>query len=65
MFTVTGKLVKTIESDVLPGGYRAGPFMWNGKDDFDQKIGRGVYIYKVKVKTEGSSAVKFEKLVLI
>jgi len=25
---------------------------WDGKDDFGDKLGKGVYIYKVKIKDE-------------
>ncbi len=66
IFTVSGKLVKTIEDSFTANGYRAGPFAWNGTDDFGNRIGRGVYIYKVKVRSEQSELVeKFEKLLIL
>ncbi len=68
IYTLSGKLVKTIEENgVLTSGYRVGPIDWNGKDDFGDKIGKGVYVYRVKVrsKADGSVADKFEKLVIL
>lgn len=66
IFTVSGKLVKTIDRQVLATGYRCGPIDWNGLDDFGSRIGRGVYIYRVKVRTDqGETVEKFEKLVIL
>ena len=66
IFTVSGKLVKTIETNVLTDGFRSSPINWNGKDDFEDPIGRGVYIYKLKVRTEdGESVTEFQKLVIL
>jgi len=66
VFTVSGKLVKTIERHVSPTGYRSMPIDWDGLDDFGSRIGRGVYIYRLKVRTSlGQTAEKFEKLVIL
>ena len=66
IFTVSGKLVKTIDKQIYTDGYRAGPIDWNGLDDFGDKIGRGVYIYQLLVKSStGSTANKYEKLVIL
>ncbi len=66
IFTITGKLVKTIDYQSSASGYRIGPLDWDGRDDYGSKIGRGVYIYRVKVRTSlGLSAEKYEKLVIL
>ena len=66
VFTVSGKLVKTINTLENDNGFRVGPIAWNGKDDFQDNIGRGTYIYKVKIKDENGEFVeKFEKLVIL
>jgi hypothetical protein len=66
IFTVTGKLVKTIAQFVTSDGYRSEPIDWDGRDDFGDKIGRGVYIYSIKVKTSDNGvAEKYEKLVIL
>ncbi|MDP4228076.1 MAG: T9SS type A sorting domain-containing protein, partial [Bacteroidota bacterium] len=66
VFTVSGKLVKTIETNINTDGFRAGPIDWDGLDDFGDKIGRGVYIFRVKLRSNMNETVeKFEKLVIL
>lgn len=66
IFTISGKLVKTITQLVAAEGNRSNPIDWDGRDDYGDKIGRGVYLYKLKVKTsEGATAEKIEKLVIL
>ncbi|MDQ3046390.1 MAG: type IX secretion system sortase PorU [Bacteroidota bacterium] len=66
IFTVSGKLVKNISKYVQAEGYRSDPLEWDGRDDFGDKIGKGVYVYRVKIKTsEGAMAEKYEKLVIL
>ena len=66
IFTVSGKLVKSLSADMLSSGFKAGPIHWDGRDDFGDNIGRGVYVYRISVRTEyGASAEKLEKLVIL
>lgn len=66
IFTVSGKNVKTLRSTQISNGFRSDPITWNGLDDFGDRIGRGVYMYRLRVKTpDGKSAEKFEKLVIL
>ena len=67
VFTVSGKLVKTIYQFVNMEGYRSAPIDWDGTDDYGDKIGRGVYIYRLRVKAvaSGDVAQQFEKLVIL
>ena len=66
IFTVSGKLVKTLNRIVTTEGYRSDDIEWDGLDDYGDRIGRGVYIYKLKVKDfNGASSEKFEKLVIL
>ncbi len=66
IFTVTGKQVKNITEKVTLTGFRSDPIDWDGKDDFGNNIGRGVYVYHLKVRGEdGSTADKYEKLVIL
>jgi hypothetical protein len=66
IFTVSGKLVRNFSQFVYAEGYRSNPIEWDGRDDFGDKIGKGVYIYRLKVKTDlGTTAEKYEKLVIL
>ena len=66
IFTVSGKLIKTIQKDIISESYRVDNISWDGLDDFGDRIGRGVYVYKVDVRAEdGATAQQFEKLVIL
>jgi hypothetical protein len=66
IFTISGKLVKTIDHLEQSDGYRAGPINWNGRDQYGDRIGKGTYIYKVKVTNSfGQTIEKFEKIVIL
>lgn len=66
IFTVSGKLVKTILQNVHQDGFRSEPIPWDGLDDFGDRIGKGVYVYKLEVRNlQGAKAEQFEKLVIL
>jgi hypothetical protein len=66
IFTVSGKLVKTIESSFYATGFRGEDIPWDGKDDFGNAIGKGTYIYKLELRNEkGQRAESFQKLVIL
>jgi len=66
IFSVSGKLVKNILSSVKTNSFRSEPIDWDGRDDYGDRIARGVYIYHLKVRTStGSTADKYEKLVIL
>lgn len=76
IFTIAGKLIKTIRQQVSSApfreGYRTDKFgiPWDGLDDFGNKIGKGVYIYKTIVKGTNpescrGTASETEKLVIL
>ncbi len=66
IFTITGRAVKTLLQTVRNEGFRTEGISWDGRDDFGDKLARGVYIYKVSVKNDlGSKADKIEKLVIL
>jgi len=66
IFSVSGKLVKTLESTLQCEGFRSDKIEWDGKDEFGDKIGKGVYIYRLRVTaSDGNQAEKFEKLVIL
>ena len=69
VFTVSGKLVKTILGTTESFGNNSfsRDFHWDGRDDFGDKVAKGVYIYKLNVKSESlnKSVSKIEKLVIL
>ena len=66
VYTVSGKLVKSIQQTVLTPGFHANQLHWDGLDDFGDRIGRGVYIYRLRLRSpEGESVQETEKLVIL
>ena len=67
IFTVSGKIVKTINQTIQTTGTLSRNLKWNGLDDFGNRLGKGVYIYKLKVKSTISNqySEKYEKLVIL
>ncbi len=67
IFTISGKLVKTINQNIPNAETLVRSVSWNGLDDFGNKIGKGVYVYKLKVKATSSNLIseKYEKLVIL
>ena len=67
VFTVTGKVVWTQNQIVNTDGFLSREIIWDGKDDFGDRIGKGVYVYKLTVKSTltGNRVEKFEKLVIL
>lgn len=66
IFTISGKEVKSINKTLTAQGFRSEGIEWDGRDEYGDKLGKGVYIYKVKIKdTDGKTAEQYEKLVIL
>ncbi|WP_142783968.1 type IX secretion system sortase PorU [Changchengzhania lutea] len=71
IFTVSGKLVRTINGQTT-GGIKttsslSRDLVWDGRDDFGDKIGKGTYVYKLSVRSNllNKKVEKIEKLVIL
>ncbi|MBD1396523.1 type IX secretion system sortase PorU [Pontibacter sp. JH31] len=67
IFTVSGKLVKTLHTTSYASQSHVAGLSWNGKDEFNDTLARGVYVYRIIVRSQydGASTAKIEKLVLL
>lgn len=67
IMTISGKVVKTINEIVQTEGFLSRSIKWDGRDDFGDKIGKGVYIYRLTVQSSltNKSSEKIEKLVIL
>lgn len=66
VFTVSGKLIKSMAQTINTPGNRSSEVEWDGRDDYGRKIGRGVYVYRLRVKgPNGKTAEKWERLVIL
>jgi hypothetical protein len=64
IFTLSGRIIKRIKKTINTIGNRSSELEWDGKDDFGDKVGRGVYFYKISVSSAGSKREKIEKIVI-
>ncbi len=74
IFTVSGKLVRTLNGQTSAddccnkgSSSLSRSIVWDGRDDFGDKIGKGVYVYKLKVKSDrlNKQVEKIQKLVIL
>jgi hypothetical protein len=66
IFTVDGRLVKTLLFEGLANGNHFDQINWDAKDEYGDKLANGVYIYKAKLKIPGLKTVEqYQKLLLL
>ncbi len=66
VYTISGKLVWQHRQNVLTTGYLSREITWDGRDNFGNKLAKGVYVYKLTIRTiNGKTAQKIEKLVIL
>ena len=66
VYTISGKLVWQHRQTVLTTGFLSRDIIWDGRDNFGNKLAKGVYVYKLTVRTStGKTAKKIEKLVIL
>jgi flagellar hook assembly protein FlgD len=66
IYSLTGRVIKSIKKTIISPGNRSCELEWDGKDEFGDKVGRGVYLYRIKIQTAGSKPRSVtEKLVVL
>lgn len=66
VFTVSGRIIKMIQRTINTPGNRSFDLEWDGRDEFGDRVGRGVYIYKLSVTAPGGfKREKIEKIVVL
>jgi hypothetical protein len=67
VLTITGKVVWTKNQTIINSGFLSREINWDARDDFGNKIGKGVYVYKLTVKAilSNKKVEKYEKLVIL
>lgn len=53
VMTITGRVIRSITNTVLPEGNRVTEISWDGRDDYGNRPGRGVYLYKLRIISPG------------
>jgi hypothetical protein len=66
IFTLTGRVIKSIKQTINTAGNRSSELEWNGKDEYGDRVARGVYLYKLSVtSSENQRKEKIGKLVVL
>jgi len=76
IYTITGKIVRTLSTTVAAENFLQGfrtprqAIEWDGKDDFGDTVAKGTYIFKIFAKSQNQekckgSATAVEKMVLL
>lgn len=66
IFTISGKVVKDFITDVVGAPSHVSQIEWDGRDEFGDKLSKGVYIYRLIVRSsDGKVAEETEKLVIL
>lgn len=65
--TITGKIVWHSLQTIISETNLSRDIIWDGRDDFGEKVGKGVYIYKISIKSTltNERAERIEKLVIL
>jgi len=46
---VAGKIIKSLSQTINTEGTRSCEMEWDGRDEYGAKLGRGVYLYRLKI----------------
>jgi len=67
IYTISGKLVKTLQTTSYASKAHVADLSWNGRDEYNDVLARGVYVYRVNVRSQqdGSKTSRYEKLVIL
>lgn len=66
VFSLSGKLVKSLRNTIMSTGNRSNEVTWDGRDDFGSRLARGVYWYRLRVQSsDGKQKEVIQKLVIL
>mgnify|MGYP000392141295 CR=1 FL=1 len=67
IYTVSGRLVQTLSAPIPTQNTFSQDLFWDGLDSYGDKLGRGVYLYRLEVRNlaTGETAHAQEKLVIL
>jgi hypothetical protein len=68
IYTLTGRRIKTLSTTLTPStNLSFGDLTWDGLDEYGDRLGRGVYLYRLELRNPqtGETASAQEKLLLL
>ena len=63
IFSLNGQLIETLSNTIVSTGFRNESMIWN----IDDSVERGIYIYRVSVKSQNDNSIteKTQKLIIL
>ena len=58
IFSLDGRIIKIIKTNVQSSGFVLPPVIWDGTDDRGNRAGRGIYLYSVNIITGKGEKVR-------
>ena len=66
IMTISGRVIRAVTQTLQTEGNRVTEISWDGRDDYGNRPGRGVYLYKLRVISPGrKSREVLGKLVML
>jgi hypothetical protein len=66
IYTIGGRLVKTIQEKAVTSGFTIRGIDWDGRDEYGDRLANGIYVYRLIYQTEdGKKAEDTQKLVIL
>jgi hypothetical protein len=66
IYNMRGQVIKIIKNRLISYGYVLPPILWDGNDDGGKRVGRGIYPYKVTVRTgKGETAGVSGRMIIL
>ena len=66
VMTLTGRVVRTLQSEGVADGNFSRELNWDGRDDQGDRLARGVYLYRLRVRANGKGEARYlGKLVIL
>ena len=58
IYSMSGKIIRIIETTVIAEGYKLPPIIWDGNTVDGKRVGRGIYPYSVTVTSEAGEIAR-------
>jgi flagellar hook assembly protein FlgD len=63
IYTISGKLIRKLEDIIGTAGFNR--TAWNGRDEDEDELANGVYLYKITAETDDEKVEEVEKLIIM
>ena len=66
IYSINGRLVKKINEQFNDDGYKLGPILWDGTNDFGARVSNGIYIAQLNAnRKDGQFLSKSLRLIIM